>query len=97
MTPSPCEPPAVDSTAHRRAKMTRESVLAAALELIDGSEVLSMRCLRGALGRDPDVRVPARPQQSRPARRRGGTVLAQLKIDPTDDNWANQPHMVARD
>ncbi len=99
MTPSPTEPAVVDSPIPRDAKMTRERVLAAALELVDrdGIEGLSMRRLAAALGRDPMTVYRHSPNKAALLDGVAETVLAQLHIDPTDEDWAAQLRTVARD
>ena len=99
MTPSPTEPAVVDSPIPRGAKMTRERVLAAALELVDrdGIEGLSMRRLAAALGRDPMTVYRHSPNKAALLDGVAETVLAQLHIDPTDEDWAAQLRTVARD
>jgi AcrR family transcriptional regulator len=80
-------------------KITRELVLATALELIDrdGVDALSMRRLGAALDRDPMVLY--RHARGKAALLDGvvETVLAQLKVDPADPDWAAQLRSVARD
>ena len=74
-------------------------VLAAALEIIDrdGADALSMRRLAHALDRDPMILYRHAP--TRPPLLDGvaETVLAQLKVDPTDPDWQAQLRTVARD
>jgi Tetracyclin repressor-like, C-terminal domain len=68
-------------------KITRDAVLAAALEIIDrdGADALSMRRLARALDRDPMILY-----------RVAETVLAQLHVDSADPDWAGQLREVAR-
>ena len=79
-------------------KVTRELVLATALELIDrdGVEALSMRRLAAALGRDPMILY--RHASGKAALLDGvvETVLAQLQVNPADPDWAAQLRAVAR-
>ncbi len=79
-------------------KVTRELVLATALELIDrdGVDALSMRRLAAALGRDPMILY--RHASGKAALLDGvvETVLAQLQVDPADPDWAGQLRAVAR-
>jgi AcrR family transcriptional regulator len=95
MTPEPPRPPA----APRQAKLTRERVLAAALELVDrdGIEGLSMRRLAAALGRDPMSLYRHAPNKAALLDGVAEAVLAQLHIDSTDTDWADQLRGVARD
>ena len=99
MTPSPTEPAVVDLAIPRDAKLTRERVLATALELVDrdGIEGLSMRRLAAALGRDPMSVYRHAPNKAALLDGVAETVLAQLHIDPTDADWAAQLRSVARD
>jgi AcrR family transcriptional regulator len=80
-------------------KITRELVLATALELIDrdGVDALSMRRLGAALDRDPMILY--RHASGKAALLDGvvETVLAQLSVDPADPDWAAQLRAVARD
>src|SRR5579862_7692801 len=80
-------------------KITRELVLATALELIDrdGIDALSMRRLGAALDRDPMILYR---HASGKAVLLDGVVeilLAQLRVDPADPDWAAQLRAVARD
>ncbi len=79
-------------------KITRELVLATALELIDrdGADALSMRRLAAALDRDPMILY--RHASGKAALLDGvvETVLAQLSVDPADPDWAAQLRAVAR-
>ena len=79
-------------------KVTRELMLATALELIDrdGVEALSMRRLAAALGRDPMILY--RHASGKAALLDGvvETVLAQLHVDPADPDWNGQLRAVAR-
>jgi AcrR family transcriptional regulator len=80
-------------------KVTRELVLATALELIDrdGADALSMRRLAAALGRDPMILY--RHAAGKAALLDGvvETVLAQLHVDPAAPDWVAQLRAVARD
>ena len=80
-------------------KITRERVLATALELIDrdGAEALSMRRLARALGRDPMILYRHAPNKAALLDGAVETVLAQLKVDPADPDWISQLRAVARD
>jgi AcrR family transcriptional regulator len=79
-------------------KITRELVLATALEIIDrdGAEALSMRRLAAALDRDPMILY--RHAAGKAALLDGvvEAVLAQLRVDPADPDWAAQLRAVAR-
>ena len=96
--------PASDRTdsgieANRDDKTTRDVVLATALELIDrdGIEALSMRRLARALGRDPMTLYRHAPNKAALLDAVAETVLAQLRVDPADSDWAAQLRTVARD
>ncbi len=83
----------------RDGKVTRELILATALEIIDrdGADALSMRRLAAALDRDPMVLY--RHASGKAALLDGvvETVLAQLHVDPADPDWTTQLRAVARD
>jgi AcrR family transcriptional regulator len=87
-----------DAAANRRGQITREVVLAAALEIIDadGAEALSMRRLARALGRDPMILYRHAPNKAALLDGVAETVLAQLTVDPADPDWAAQLRAVAR-
>jgi AcrR family transcriptional regulator len=80
-------------------KITRDVVLAAALEIIDrdGAEGLSMRRLASALNRDPMILYRHAPNKAALLDGVAETVLAQLKVDPDDPDWAAQLRAIARD
>src|ERR1700728_114880 len=80
-------------------KITRELVFATALELIDraGADALSMRRLGAALDRDPMILYRHAPGKAALLDGVVETMLAQLRIDPTDPDWAAQLRAVARD
>jgi AcrR family transcriptional regulator len=80
-------------------KITRELVLATALEIIDrhGVDALSMRRLGGALGRDPMILYRHAPGKAALLDGVVETVLAQLSVDPADPDWTAQLRKVARD
>jgi AcrR family transcriptional regulator len=80
-------------------KVTRELVLATALELIDrdGIDRLSMRRLALALGRDPMTLYRHATNKAALLDGVAETVLAQLEVDATDSDWAGQLRTVARD
>ena len=80
-------------------KITRDVVLAAALEIIDrdGAEGLSMRRLARALNRDPMILYRHAPNKEALLDGVAEIVLAQLKVDPADPDWASQVRAIARD
>src|ERR1700730_9430071 len=92
------QPPTARGAVRGDGKITRELVFATALEMIDrdGADALSMRRLGAALGRDPMILYRHAPGKA--ALLAGGveTVLAQLKVDPADPDWAAQLRAVAR-
>src|SRR6202453_62735 len=79
-------------------KITREAVLAAALEIIDrdGVDALSMRRLARALDRDPMIIYRHAPGKDAVFDGVAETVLAQLEVDSADPDWAGQLRKVAR-
>jgi AcrR family transcriptional regulator len=87
-----------DAAANGSGKITREVVLAAALEIIDadGAEALSMRRLARALDRDPMILYRHAPNKAALLDGVAETVLAQLTVDPADPDWAAQLRTVAR-
>ena len=96
--------PAADRTvqntdAHRDGKITRDVVLTTALEIIDrdGADGLSMRRLARALDRDPTILYRHAPNKAALLDGVAEIVLAQLKVDPADTDWACQLRAVARD
>jgi AcrR family transcriptional regulator len=80
-------------------KVTREMVLAAALEIIDrdGVDGLSMRRLARALDRDPMILYRHAPNKAALLDGVAETVLAQLQVDRTSRDWVAQLRAVARD
>ena len=80
-------------------KITRDVVLATALEIIDrdGADALSMRRLARALGRDPMILYRHAPNKAALLEGVAETVLTHLKVDPADPDWAAQLRSVARD
>jgi AcrR family transcriptional regulator len=95
-------PPTAGRTAadgKRDGKVTREVVLATALELIDrdGADALSMRGLARALGRDPMILYRHAPNKAAILDGVAETVLARLKVDSSDPDWAGQLRTIARD
>jgi AcrR family transcriptional regulator len=85
-------------TAARDGKITREVVLATALDLIDrdGADALSMRRLARALDRDPMVLYRHAANKAALLDGVAETVLAQLHVDPADPDWSAQLRTVAR-
>ncbi len=79
-------------------KITRDAVLAAALEIIDrdGADALSMRRLARALHRDPMILYRHAPNKAALLDGVAETVLAQLHVDSADPDWAGQLREVAR-
>jgi AcrR family transcriptional regulator len=80
-------------------KITPELVFATALAMIDrdGADALSMRRLGAALGRDPMILDRHAPGKAALLDGVVETVLAQLRVDPADPDWAAQLRAVARD
>jgi AcrR family transcriptional regulator len=89
----------VDDAADGSGKITREVVLATALEIIDrdGIDGLSMRRLARALRRDPMTLYRHAPNKAALLDGVAESVLAQLKVDATDRDWAAQLRTIARD
>ena len=79
-------------------KITRDVVLAAALEIIDrdGADALSMRRLARALDRDPMIVYRHAPGKAALLNGVAETVLAQLDVESADPDWAGQLREVAR-
>src|SRR5512135_1696834 len=79
-------------------KITRDAVLAAALEIIDrdGTGALSMRRLARALNRDPMILYRHAPNKAAVLDGVAKTVLAHLQVDSADPDWAGQLRKVAR-
>jgi AcrR family transcriptional regulator len=96
MTPRPA---ARDAMSGVDGKITRELVLATALELIDrdGADALSMRRLAAALDRDPMVLYRHAPGKAALLDGVVEAVLARLRVDPADPDWTAQLRAVARD
>src|ERR1017187_836 len=99
MTPPPGDRTVQDAAANGTGKITREVVLATALEIIDrdGVDGLSMRRLARALDRDPMILYRHAPNKAALLDGVAETVLAQLKVDSADPDWAAQLRAVARD
>jgi AcrR family transcriptional regulator len=89
-------PPA--PTAPRDGKITREVILAAALDIVDrdGAGALSMRRLAAALDRDPMILYRHTANKAAVLDGVAETILAQLTVDPTDPDWQAQLRTVAR-
>jgi AcrR family transcriptional regulator len=98
MTQTPAGRAAGDAASNGGGKITRDVVLAAALEIIDrdGAEGLSMRRLARALDRDPMILYRHAPNKAALLDGVAETVLAQLKVDSADPDWAAQLRAVAR-
>ena len=99
MTPPPIDLPADDGNGTETRKITRERILATALDLIDrdGVESLSMRRLGGALDRDPMMLYRHAPNKAALLDGVAESVYAQLQVDSADPDWAGQLRAVARD
>src|SRR5579859_4109209 len=76
----------------RDGKVTRELVLAIALEIIDrdGADALSMRRLGAALERDPMVLYRHAPGKAALLDSVVESLLAQLSVDPAAPDWTAQ-------
>jgi AcrR family transcriptional regulator len=87
-----------DAGGTQEGKITREVILATALELIDrdGADALSMRRLARALDRDPMILYRRAPSKAALLDGVAETVLAELRVDPADPDWAAQLRAVAR-
>ncbi|MCM6777234.1 TetR/AcrR family transcriptional regulator C-terminal domain-containing protein [Nocardia sp. CDC159] len=83
----------------RQSPITREAVLAAALEIVDrdGVEGLSMRRLADAVGRDPMVIYRHVPNKAAVLDGVVELVIAQLSVDTSAVDWVAQVRAVARD
>jgi AcrR family transcriptional regulator len=93
-------PPTAGDTARTGdGKITRDLVLATALEIIDrdGVDALSMRRLGAALERDPMILYRHAPGKTALLDGVVETVLAQLSVDPADPDWTAQLRVVARE
>ena len=90
--------PAARRDGNGNGKITRDAVLAAALEIIDrdGTDALSMRRLARALNRDPMILYRHAPNKAALLDGVAETVLAQLHVDSADPDWAGQLRQVAR-
>ncbi|WP_037606770.1 TetR/AcrR family transcriptional regulator [Streptacidiphilus rugosus] len=88
---------AKDSEPHLGGKLTRERMLACALEMVDrdGIDKLSMRGLARALGRDPMSLYRYAANKADLLDGVAETVLADLTVDATDTDWVAQLRSVA--
>jgi len=84
--------------ASREGRITRELVLATALEIIDGdgAEAFSMRRLAGALECDPMALYRHAPNKAALLDDVTELVLSRLDVDSGDPDWSNQLRTVAR-
>jgi AcrR family transcriptional regulator len=91
--PGPSEP-----AANQGGKLTRDMVLAAALDIIDrdGADALSMRRLAAALNRDPMILYRHAANKAAVLDGVTETILAPLNVDPADPDWNAQLRTVAR-
>jgi AcrR family transcriptional regulator len=98
MNPPAPDPAAREPAANHGGKLTRDMVLAAALEIIDrdGADALSMRRLAAALNRDPMILYRHAANKAAVLDGVTETILAQLNVDPTDPDWNAQLRSVAR-
>jgi AcrR family transcriptional regulator len=99
MTSLPGDGPVQAAESASDGKITRDVVLAAALEIIDrdGAEALSMRRLARALNRDPMILYRHAPNKAALLDDVAEIVLAQLEVDSADPDWAGQLRAIARD
>lgn len=98
MTPTSTDVTISAVGARREGKITRELVLSTALQMIDrdGAEGLSMRRLAGMLGCDPMTLYRHAPNKAALLDDVTETVLSQLEVDSSDQDWASQLRTVAR-
>ena len=89
---------AQDTAANGTGKITRDVMLAAALEIIDrdGADGLTMRRLARALDRDPMILYRHAPNKAALLDGVAETVLAQLEVDSADPDWPAQLRAIAR-
>jgi AcrR family transcriptional regulator len=87
-----------DTVANGTGKITREIMLATALEIIDrdGADQLTMRRLARALDRDPMILYRHAPNKAALLDGVAETVLAQLEVDSADPDWNAQLRAIAR-
>jgi AcrR family transcriptional regulator len=97
-TPARASTRRADGGAHNDGRVTRATVLATALAIIDqeGVDGLSMRRLGHALGRDPMTLYRHAATKSALLDGVAEIVLDQLEVDSTDPDWAGQLRTVAR-
>ena len=86
------------TVANGTGKITREMMLAAALEIIDrdGADGLTMRRLARALDRDPMILYRHAPNKAALLDGVAETVLTQLEVDSADPDWNAQLRAIAR-
>ncbi|WP_354645290.1 TetR/AcrR family transcriptional regulator C-terminal domain-containing protein [Kitasatospora camelliae] len=98
MTTSPAAPAVEERDSPAGGKLSRERVLACALEIIDseGVERMSMRRLARALGHDPMSLYRYAPNKAALLDGVAETVLSELTVDPSDPDWKAQLRSVAR-
>src|ERR1035441_8141890 len=93
-------PPTVDRivAANRDGKVTRDVVLAAALQIIDRDGIVGLSMRRLARALDPDRKSLYPPARNRASVLAGVAepVLAQLLVAPPDPDWAALRRAVAR-
>ncbi|WP_078660984.1 TetR/AcrR family transcriptional regulator [Streptomyces sp. NRRL B-24484] len=99
MPQTPADPAVREHARHTDGKLSRERMLACALEIIDcdGVEKLSMRRLARALDHDPMSLYRYAANKAALLDGVAETVLGQLTVDSTDPDWAAQLRAVARD
>ncbi|WP_035803618.1 TetR/AcrR family transcriptional regulator [Kitasatospora mediocidica] len=98
MSPSPAEPVAEECEPPPSGKLSRERMLACALEIIDreGIDKLSMRRLARALHHDPMSLYRYAANKAALLDGVAEIVLSQLTVDPSDTDWLAQLRSVAR-
>ncbi|MFF2950339.1 TetR/AcrR family transcriptional regulator [Kitasatospora sp. NPDC057965] len=99
MVAPPVDSASADGAPSTGGRLSRERMLACALEIIDneGVDRMSMRRLARALGHDPMSLYRYAPNKAALLDGVAETVLAELAVDPTDPDWAAQLRTVARD
>ncbi|GAA2749971.1 TetR/AcrR family transcriptional regulator C-terminal domain-containing protein [Kitasatospora cinereorecta] len=98
MTTPPAAPAVEKRDSPAGGKLSRERVLACALEIIDreGIERMSMRRLARALGHDPMSLYRYAPNKAALLDGVAETVLSELVVDSDDPDWKAQLRSVAR-
>ncbi|UDM05498.1 TetR/AcrR family transcriptional regulator C-terminal domain-containing protein [Streptomyces longhuiensis] len=98
MASSPTAPVVQGSGPYSNGRLTRDRVLACALEIIDrdGVDGLTMRRLARALERDPMSLYRHASNKAALLDGVAETVLAQLTVDPAATDWIAQLRTVAR-